>query len=164
MLAMIYIQPTHDERMRIRYTIAKLQTLKHVLLKLISIMDEMVNGVYERDLKSSLLCFVLAINQCRQHVQTSIDAMEHLFPLNHLNSEKTIEEETLKFNSAFECANHYEKKIIKSFRDILNDYHVLPEIRSQMQAQLNEIFYGFLKLKLVGSFSFRKTARFKHLF
>ena len=111
MLAMIYIQPTHDERMRIRYTIAKLQTLKHVLLKLISIMDEMVNGVYERDLKSSLLCFVLAINQCRQHVQTSIDAMEHLFPLNHLNSEKTIEEEHLNLIQLLNALIIMKKKL-----------------------------------------------------
>lgn len=153
MPAMIYAQPTSEERMNMRYTIAHLEPLKNLLSTVRSTMEAIALETKDKGLRSNLLNFVTETGPCEEQVRTYIEALQQVFPETDISPVRRNEYQMDKITCPFECARVYEKKIVKAFRLIINDYKVINEIRQLMRTQLNEILYAFMKIKLLRSFS-----------
>ena len=150
---MIYTQPTSNERINMRYTLARLESLKTLLAAVRMKMEQIALQTKDKGLRSNILNFVIEMGPCEEQVKSYITALLQVFPVNDLSPALKDENDSYQPSCPFECAKFYEKKIIKCFRSILNDYQVQKEVRELMRTQLNEILYSFLKIKMLNSFS-----------
>jgi len=153
---MIYTQPTSQERMDIRYTIARLEPLKELLSAVRIKMEQIALETSDKSLKMSILNFVSETGPCEEHVHNYIESFSKIFPLNDISPVHKNENDAYQATCPFECARYYEKKILKAFRYIINDYKVIKDVRETMRSQQNEILYAFMKIKLLRSFSMKE--------
>ena len=164
MPAMIYTQPTSNERMNMRYTIARLEPLRLLLTAVRLKMEQIALQTKDKSLRGNILNFVIETGPCEEQVKSYIDSLSQVFPVNDLSPVAKNENDTVQINCPFECARFYEKKILKVFRNIINDYKVIQEVRGLMRTQLNEILYAFLKIKMISNFSTKELRADTNLF
>lgn len=164
MPAMIYTQPSSPERMDMRYTIARLEPLKILLTAVRLKMERIGLDIKDKGLRGNVLNFVIETGACEEHVKNYIESLLLVFPVNNLSLATKIEQDIIQTSCPFECARLYEKKVIKAFRIILNDYKVISEVRELMRTQLNEILYAFLKIRMLSKFSTKELKADTNLF
>jgi len=164
MLAMIYTQPSSRERMDMKYTIARLEPLKILLTAVRLKMEKIALEIKDKGLRGNVLNFVIETGPCEDQVKKYIESLLLAFPVNNLSPVTKNEPDIYQANCPFECAKIYEKKIIKAFRIILNDYKVITEVRDLMRTQLNEILYAFLKIRMLSKFSAKELKADTNLF
>ena len=156
--------PTSQERMNIRYTIARLEPLKTLLSAVRIKMEQIALETNDKSLKSNILNFVSETGPCEEQIKSYIDSCTKFFPVTDLSPVHKNEQDAYQTNCPFECAKNYEKKIVKAFRTIINDYKVINEIRQSMRTQLNEMLYAFMKIKMLRSFSMKELREESNLF
>jgi len=164
MPAMIYTQPSSGERMEMRYTIARLEPLKILLSAVRLKMEKIALEIKDKGLRGNVLNFVTETGPCEEQIKNHIESLLQVFPVHDLSAAHRDEQDTYQTNCPFECARLYEKKIVKAFRIILNDYKVISEIRELMRTQLNEILYAFLKIRMLSKFSTKELRADTNLF
>ncbi|CAN5409059.1 hypothetical protein BH10BAC2_BH10BAC2_49630 [soil metagenome] len=164
MLAMIYTQPSFRERMDMRYTIARLEPLKILLAAVRLKMEKIALEIKDKGLRGNVLNFVIETGPCEEQVKNNIESLLQVFPVCELAPLAKIEQDAYQITCPFECARLYEKKIVKAFRIILNDYKVIREVREIMRTQLNEILYAFLKIRMLSKFSAKELKADTNLF
>jgi hypothetical protein len=164
MPAMIYTQPTSNERMNMRYTIARLEPLRLLLTAVRLKMEQIALQTKDKSLRGNILNFVIETGPCEEQVKSYIDSLLQLFPVNDISPVPKNENDAVNISCPFECAKFYEKKILKVFRNIINDYKVIKEVRELMRTQLNEILYAFLKIKMISNFSTKELRAETNLF
>ncbi len=149
---MIHLTLSTKERSNLRYTSARLEKLRVLISAVRLKLESIALAIKEPVLKKSLLMFVAETNPCEEEIKHEILSILNLFPVNDLHKPAKNENDELQFIDPFTCSEHYEKKIIKAFRDMMNDYEVQPTIRKKLQHQLNEFLYAFQKLRLLHVF------------
>jgi len=164
LLTMIYAQPTSQERINIRYTIARLEPLKILLSAARIKMEQIALETNDKGLKMNILNFVSETGPCQEQINSYIESCMKLFPLTDISPVHKNEQDAYQTTCPFECAKNYEKKIVKAFRTIINDYKVINEIRQSMRVQLNEVLYAFMKIKMLRSFSIKELRIENNLF
>jgi hypothetical protein len=161
---MLNTQLSSRERIDMRYTIARLEPLR-ILLSVVRLkMEQIALAIKDKSLRGNVLNFVIETGPCEEQVKSYIESMLQVFPVNNLSHAAKNEEDTYQTNCPFECAKIYEKKIVKAFRIILNDYKVITEVRELMRTQLNEILYAFLKIRMLSKFPARELRADTNLF
>lgn len=161
---MIYTQPTSQERMNMRYSIARLEPLKKLLSAVRLKMEAIALQTTDKGLKGNILNFVSETGPCEEQIKSYIESLLLIFPVQDLSPVTKNEHDVYETNCPFECTKLYEKKIVKSFRNIINDYKVIKEVRELMRTQLNEILYAFLKIRMLSSFSVKELRSETNLF
>lgn len=161
---MIYTQPTSNERISMRYTIARLEPLRTLLAAVRIKMEQIALQAKDKGLRGNILNFVTEMGPCEEQVKSYIMSMQHVFPANDISPAIKDENDAYQPACPFECAKLYEKKIVKVFRGILNDYKVEKEVRDLMRTQLNELLYSFLKIKMLNNFSSKELRIETNLF
>jgi hypothetical protein len=161
---MIYAQPTSQERINIRYTIARLEPVM-ILISAVRIkMEQIALETTDKGLKMNILNFVSETGPCQEQIHSYIESCMKLFPVTDISPVHKNEQDAYQTNCPFECAKNYEKKIVKAFRAVINDYKVIDEIRQAMRTQLNEMLYAFMKIKMLRSFSIKELRADSNLF
>ncbi|WP_153800952.1 hypothetical protein [Foetidibacter luteolus] len=161
---MIHAPLTKKDKRQIRYTYAKLETLKAVIAAVRLKMEMAALQMNDAYLKRSILTFVAETAPCETELKKKIESLAHVFPATDLNFVKKDLNDDLLFDNPFACAQYYEKETILAFRDLLNDYEIIPEIRNNLQAHLNEMLYAYLKIKLLNNFSIKELSGQRTLF
>ncbi|MBG9376237.1 hypothetical protein I5907_08320 [Panacibacter sp. DH6] len=153
---MIYTQPNSQERVSMRYTLARLEPLRELLSAVRIKMEQIALNTKEKGLRNNILNFVIETAPYEEQVKNAIASLQQLFPVNDISHVKKDENDDYQPNCPFECARTYEKKILRSFRAIINDIQVQQEIRELIRSQQNEMLFAFLKIKMLNGFSPRE--------
>jgi len=127
---------------------------------------QMFNCVAQKstDRKTQILIFGLATEsfQYYKELVSQVQVLECKPYLNEHGEETRIEwnvvsmqRDTVRDNTddiLKECTE-IEKKLIKEYRNLLNDPYIYGDHRKLLQQQLNGLLYAFVKLKMLKSFS-----------